>query len=61
MGTSPWIMLSQLAYQSWRLILKGQCHEMFLFIEGLNILISTFCVAAGFKVFQKLFTNLYMY
>jgi hypothetical protein len=25
----------------------GQCHEMDIFFEGLNILISTFCVFAG--------------
>jgi hypothetical protein len=34
---------------------KGQCHEMDIFFEGLNILISTFCVYARmvFKVFQS--------
>jgi hypothetical protein len=26
--------------------LKGQCHEIDIFFEGLNILISTFCVCA---------------
>ncbi len=40
-------------------ILKGQCFEMDIYFEGLNILISTFCVCAdGFKVLQKLFTTL---
>jgi hypothetical protein len=24
-------------------VLKGQCHEMIFYFEGLNILISTFC------------------
>jgi hypothetical protein len=39
--------------------LKGQCLEMDIFFEGLNILISSLCVCAeGFKVFQKLFTIL---
>ncbi len=27
--------------------LKGKCHEMDIFVEGPNILISTFCVCAG--------------
>ncbi len=29
-----------------RLCLKGQCHKMDIFLEGLNILISTICVCA---------------
>ncbi len=34
--------------------LKGQCHEMYIFVEGLNILISTFCVCAdGFQGLSK--------
>jgi hypothetical protein len=39
--------------------LKGQCHEMIYFFEGLNILISTFCECAdGFQgLSQKLFTT----
>ena len=42
--------------------LKGQRHEMDIFFEGLNILISTFYDAwMVFKVFQKLFTPLYNY
>jgi hypothetical protein len=40
--------------------LKGQCHEMNIVFEDRNILISAFCAALiGYKVFQKLFTNLY--
>jgi hypothetical protein len=36
--------------------LKGQCHEMDIFFEGLNILISTFCVCAdGFQGLSKAF------
>jgi hypothetical protein len=42
-------------------LLTGQCHEMDIFSEGLNIFF-TFCVCAdGFKVFQKLSTTLYKY
>ncbi len=48
---------------------KGKCHEMDIFFEGLNILISTYCVCADFfqgfsKAFRflsaslKLLTNL---
>ena len=34
--------------------LKGQCHEMDIFFECLNILISTFCVCAdGFQGLSK--------
>jgi hypothetical protein len=42
---------------------EGQCHELDIFFEGLNILISTFCVYARmvFKAFQKLFITLYYY
>jgi hypothetical protein len=35
---------------------KGQCHEMDVFLKGLNILISTFCVSAdGFQGLSKAF------
>jgi hypothetical protein len=35
-----------------RLWLKGQCHEIDIFVEGPNILISTFYVCAhSFQVF----------
>jgi hypothetical protein len=44
------------------LYLKGQCHEMDIVFEGLNSLISTSVYALMvFKVFQKLFTNIYNY
>jgi hypothetical protein len=34
--------------------LKGQWHEMYIFFEGLNIFISTFCVCAdGFQGLSK--------
>ncbi len=34
--------------------LKGQCHEMEICFEGLNILFSTFCVCAdGFQDLSK--------
>ncbi len=37
-----------------------QCHEMDIVFEGLNILISTFCVCAdGFSDLSKLFTTPY--
>ncbi len=36
--------------------LKGQYHEMYIFVEGLNILIGTFCVCAdGFQGLSKAF------
>jgi hypothetical protein len=36
--------------------LKGQCHEMGIFLEDLNILISTVCVSAdGFQDLSKAF------
>jgi hypothetical protein len=36
--------------------LKGQCNEMDIFCECLNILISTFCVCGdGFQVLSKAF------
>jgi hypothetical protein len=36
--------------------LKGQCHEMDIFFNGLNILISTFCVFVnGFQGLSKAF------
>jgi hypothetical protein len=36
--------------------LKGQCHEMDIFLEGLNILISAFYVCAdGFQCISKAF------
>jgi hypothetical protein len=36
--------------------LKGQCHEMDIYFEALNILISTFCVCAdGFQGLSKAF------
>jgi hypothetical protein len=39
-----------------QLFLQGQCHEMDIFFEGLNILISTFCVYAdGFQDLSKAF------
>jgi hypothetical protein len=41
-------------------MLKGQFHEMDIFFEGLNILISTSCVCAdGFQGLSKAFTTLY--
>jgi hypothetical protein len=35
--------------------LKGQCHEMEIFFEGLNILIGTFCVCSDGFVLIKAF------
>jgi hypothetical protein len=36
--------------------LKGQCHEMGIFVEDLNILVGTFCVYAnGFHRLIKVF------
>jgi hypothetical protein len=38
------------------IVLKGQCHEMDICFEGLNISISTFCVCAdGFQGLLKAF------
>ncbi len=35
-------------------LLKGQCHEMDIVFEGINILISTFCLCAdGFQDLSK--------
>ncbi len=42
--------------------LKVQCHEMDIFFNGLNILISTFRVCAdGFQGFSKVYTTLCNY
>jgi hypothetical protein len=42
--------------------LKGQRHEMDIFFNVLNILISTFCVFVdGFQGLSKLSTTLYSY
>jgi hypothetical protein len=37
---------AEYSYAADLVFLKGQCHEMDLFFQGLNILISTFCVCA---------------
>ncbi len=38
------------------LALKGQCHEIYIFFEGLNIFIGNFCVCAdGFHDLSKAF------
>jgi hypothetical protein len=38
------------------IFLKGQCHEMDIFVGGLNILISTFCECSdGFQGLAKAF------
>jgi hypothetical protein len=42
--------------------LKGQSHKLDIVFEGLNNLISTFCVCAdGFQDLSKLLTTLYNY
>ncbi len=48
-----------MAFPTWthaKMVLKGQCHEMDISFEGLNILISTLCVCAdGFQDLPKAF------
>jgi hypothetical protein len=42
------------------LLLMGQCHEMDIFAEGLNVLISTLCIGMLLvsKVFLLCYTNI---
>ncbi len=50
---ATWLTLMNMEYDRQ---LKGQCHEMDIFLKVLNILSSTFCVCAdGFQDFSKAF------